>query len=117
MVKDKDLFGDKRVELTSSVDFEIIEDPVIVPVMVPLPIDSFSLAASEAATAPIAEVNVAVEATEYEPYIEEAVEDRPTDGAWVILGLCLRLITGVWDKSKVNSMVRPGNSFLKYTSA
>ena len=116
MVKDKDLFGDNKVELTSSVDLEMMDDPVMVPVMVPLPIDSFSLAASEAAVA-IAEVKVAVEATEYEPYIDEAVEDKPTDGAWVIPGLCLRLITGVWDKSKVNSMVRPGNSFLKYTSA
>ena len=37
-VNDKDLFGDKSVELTSSVDFEIIDDPVMVPVMVPLPV-------------------------------------------------------------------------------
>ena len=77
-----------------------------------LPIDSFSLAASEAAAA-IAEVSVAVEATEYEPYIEDAVEDNAVDWAWLKLGLCLRPITGVCDKSKVNSMVRPGNSFLK----
>ena len=54
-----------------------------------------------------------MEATEYEPYIEDAVEDKAVDWAWLKLGLCLRPITGVCDKSKVNSMVRPGNSFLK----
>ena len=68
LVRDNDLFGDNRVELTSSVDLEIIDKPVIVPVMVPLPIDSFSLAISEEILlkpeAAIAEVKVAVEATE-----------------------------------------------------
>ena len=66
LVKDKDLFGDKA-ESRSSI-LEMVE-----PVMVPRPMESFS-PTSEAATEAIAEVKVAVEAREYDPYIDEAFE-------------------------------------------
>ena len=66
LVKDKDLFGDKA-ESRSSI-LEMVE-----PVMVPRPMESFS-PTSEAATEAIAEVKVAVEAREYDPYIDEALE-------------------------------------------
>ena len=66
LVKDKDLLGDKAESRSSAL--EMME-----PVMVPRPMESFSLT-SEAATEAIAEVNVAVEAKEYDPYIDEALE-------------------------------------------
>lgn len=99
MVNDKERLGDKVEFPSSTLALEMMD-----PVMVPRPKDSLSL--SEALAAFMAEVKVAVEATEYEPYIEEAVE-------LICNGRCLRPMTGVCDKSKVNSIVLPGNSFLK----